>query len=132
MEEETTVSNVSNDWICCYFIPFRGHTFMTGTKNDQLSGSFLIPSKVDTSRQISKKKLFSLRSSDLLELGSCWLERSNMKTTCLTSAVLRRIFVQLNQYECPKWAQMFQSKICKKALDQAGKHILSQSRYFNL
>lgn len=44
---------------------------MTGTKNDQLSGSFLIPSKIDTSRQISKEKLFSLRSSDLLELGNC-------------------------------------------------------------
>ena len=32
VEEETTASN---DWIGCNFKPFRGHTFMTVTKNDQ-------------------------------------------------------------------------------------------------
>ena len=32
VEEETTASS---DWIGCNFKPFRGHTFVAVTKNDQ-------------------------------------------------------------------------------------------------
>ena len=50
-----------------------------------------------------------------------------MKATGLTSVVPRCFFVPLNQYGCPKIeARLFQSKVCKKTLYQAGKRILSR------
>ena len=41
VKEETIASN---NWVGCNFKPFRGHTFMTSTKNDQLRDPQLPPS----------------------------------------------------------------------------------------
>ena len=65
---------------------------------DFIKSKIITPSKVDTSKQSQ----FSLRSSDLLELRNCQLERSLMRATGSTSVVLRHVFVPLNQYRCLK------------------------------
>ena len=57
--KEATIT--SNNWVGCNFKPFRGHAFMTSTKNDQLCDPQLLPSAKFNNRsfvwKINKKNL---------------------------------------------------------------------------
>ena len=58
-----------------------------------------------------KKNQFSLHSSDFLEPRNCYLARSLLKASSLTSVLPRHIFVPLNQYVLPKIEPNFLEQI---------------------